>query len=264
MVWPPQWRTALVTGASSGIGRAFALALARRGMDVVAVARRRDRLEELAAEIAETYGRSVEILPADLSEREGLAAVEARLADADRPVDVLVNGAGFGTSGKFVDSSVETEQQEIDVNVSALVRLTRAAVPPMVARGTGAVVNVSSIAGHQPLPWWATYAATKAYVTTFSRALAAELGGTGVRVLTLMPGFTRTEFHKHDQLTRELIPGPAWMTPDAVAESALGRLERGRTESIPGFHNRAIAYLSRMSPWPLTRLVLRLGTRKVW
>ena len=261
---PPKWGTALVTGASSGIGRAFAVALAKRGVGVVAVARRKDRLEELAAEITSAYGVAVEVLPADLSDPAELAAVEARLADEARPIDVLVNGAGFGTSGKFSESSVETEQREIDVNVSALMRLTRAAVPGMAARGVGAVVNVSSVAGHQPLPWWTTYAASKAYVTSFSRGLASELRGSGVRVLTLMPGFTRTEFHKHDELSRELIPGPAWMTPEAVAESALSRLERGRSESIPGIHNRAIALVSRLSPWPLTRLVLRLATRKVW
>ena len=262
--WPDTWRTALVTGASSGIGRAFAVALARRGVDIVAVARRQDRLEELAAELGREHGRSVEVLPADLSDPAGLAAVEARLADPARPVDVLINGAGFGTAGRFTDSNVDVEQQEIDVNISALMRLTRAAVPPMVARGTGAVVNVSSLAGHQPLPWWSTYAATKAYVTSFSRALAAELKGTGVRVLTLMPGFTRTEFHKHDYLTPDLIPGPAWMTADAVAEAALRGLERGRSESTPGWHMKVVGVASRLSPWPLTRLVLRLGTRKVW
>ena len=259
--WPAAWRTALVTGASSGIGRAFAVALAQRGLDVVVVARRKDRLEELARELGES-----EILVADLSDPDDLARVEARLADGSRPIDVLVNGAGFGTSGKFSESEVDVEQQEIDVNIAALVRLSRAAVPGMVERRTGAIVNVSSIAGHQPLPWWATYAASKAYVTTFSRALASELKGTGVRVLTLMPGFTRTEFHTtaNDDLTRQLIPGPAWMTADTVVASALRSLARGRSESIPGARFRFVATVSRLSPWPLTRLVLRLATRRVW
>jgi len=264
MTWPREWRTALVTGASSGIGRAFAVALAQRGVDIVAVARREDRLDELAAEISEQHDRTVEPLAADLSDPDGLAAVESRLADESRPVDILVNAAGFGTAGRFTDSKVAIEQKEIDVNISALMRLTRAAVPAMVARRTGAVVNVSSLAGHQPLPWWSTYAATKAYVTSFSRALAAELRGTGVRVLTLMPGFTRTEFHRNDHFTPNLIPGPAWMTAEAVADAALRGLARGRTESIPGWHMKIVGLASRLSPWPLTRLVLRLGTRRVW
>ena len=261
--WPAGWRTALVTGASSGIGRAFAVALSKRGLDVVIVARRQDRLEELAKEIGPD---KAELLVADLADPAGLAAVEARLADGSRPVDVLVNAAGFGTSGRFSESKVDVEQQEIDVNITALVRLSRAAVPGMVERRTGAVVNVSSIAGEQPLPWWTTYAATKAYVTSFSRGLASELRGTGVRVLTLMPGFTRTEFHTtaNDDLSRQLIPSPVWMTADTVAESALRSLGRGRSESIPGLRYRFVALMSRLSPWPLTRLVLRVATRRVW
>jgi short-subunit dehydrogenase len=133
----------------------------------------------------------------------------------------------------------------------------------MVERGTGAVINVSSLAGHQPLPLWATYSATKAFVTTFSRALSAEVEGTGVQVLTLAPGFTRTEFHDHTPgFSRSHIPGLAWMTAEAVVEQALDDLRRGRDWSMPGLHYRVLAAASRLSPWAVTKRVLQLATRR--
>ena len=250
-----------MTGASSGIGEAFARRLAADGADVVVVARRRNRLEELASELTATNGCRVDVLEADLTDPSQRAAVEARLSDPDRPIDLLVNSAGFGTQGPFAELPVETEEEEIQLNVLALVRLTRAALPGMIERGRGGVLNVSSIAGHQPLPLWATYSASKAFVTTFSRAVAAELRGTGVQVLTLMPGFTHTEFHDRSGFTRELIPSPAWMKPDAVVDKALHALGRGRDGTIPGIQNRALATASRLSPWALTRRVLQLATR---
>jgi short-subunit dehydrogenase len=264
MASPSRWRTALVTGASSGIGRAFAWGLAGRGIAVVAVARRGDRLADLAAELQTACGVTVEVLEADLTDADQRASVEARLADRARPVDVLVNNAGFGTQGRFAELPVDREEEEIRLNVLAVVRLTHAVLPGMIERGDGGLVNVSSIAGHQPIPLWATYSATKAYVTTFSRALTAELAGTGVRVVTVMPGFTYSEFHDHSGFERALVPGKAWMTPEAVAETALRRLERGRKETVPGAHFRALAVASRLSPWPLTRRVLRVATRRMW
>lgn len=263
---PPEWRTALVTGASSGIGRSFATALAGRGLDLVVVARRRDRLEELAAELSGPGGggAAVEVLVADLATEEGRVAVEQRLTDPGRPVDILVNAAGFGSAGRFVDLDPAGEQGQVEVNVTALLRLTRAALAPMVGRDRGAVLNISSLAGHQGIPGWATYSATKAFVTTFSRSVAAELQGTGVHVMVVMPGFTRTEFHTNDEITPELVPGPAWMMPDQVAALALRDLERGRSESTPGARFKALAAASWMSPWPLTRAVLRRATRRAW
>ncbi|MGH9279852.1 MAG: SDR family NAD(P)-dependent oxidoreductase [Acidimicrobiales bacterium] len=255
--------TALVTGASSGIGRAFALGLAARGLDLVVVARRKDRLEELAAEVQSAHGRTVEVLPADLVDEAQRATVEARLADAGRPIDVLVNSAGFGTQGLFAELPVDDEDQEIRLNVLALVRLTHAALPGMIERRRGAVVNVTSLAGHQPIPKWATYTGTKAFVTTFTRAVAAEVHRSGVHVLLVIPGFTSTGFQEVSQFDRRTIPGPAWMTAEAVAEHALADLERGRKESIPGVHNRVVAVLTWLSPWPLTRRVLKVGTRKM-
>lgn len=253
--------TALITGASSGIGRALAVELARRGTDLVVVARRRDKLEELAKEL---NGVDVEILVADLSDPAQLATVEARLTDAERPVDLLVNSAGFGTAGRFDQLPVEREDELIRLNMLALVRLTRAALPGMVARRRGGVVNLSSVSGEQPLPGWATYAASKAFVTSFSRAVATELKGSGVRVLNVLPGFTRTEFQNHGNFGQNFIPGPVWMTPEQVARASLKALDRGRSEVIPGLRYRFVALVTRLSPWPLTRLVLRGATRKMW
>ncbi len=253
------YRTALVTGASSGIGRAFAVALAKRGTTVVAVARRRDRLEQLAEEVG-----NVEVLEADLTDEEQLVGVEKRLANTANPIDLVVNCAGFGTQGRFATLPAEVEDRQVRLNVLAVVRLTRAALPGMIERGHGAVVNVSSVAGHQPIPLWATYSASKAFVTTFTRAVAAELRGTGVQLLTLLPGFTQTEFQDHSGFERKLIPGPFWMTPAEVVTAALRDLDRGRVHSFPGIHNRIVAAASRMSPWALTRRVLRVGTRKLW
>lgn len=255
------WRTALVTGGSSGIGRAFAVALAERGTELVVVARRRAELDMLAADIIGSHGGSVEVLQADLTNPAERAVIEDRLADASRPIELLVNSAGFGTQGYFAELPMDHEEQEILLNVLALVRLTRAALPGMIERKRGAVVNVSSLAGDQAIPIWATYSATKAYVTTFSRAVDAELKGTGVRVHVVRPGFTRTEFHKQSGFRREMIPGRAWMTADEVAESALSALARGRGESVPGLHNRAMGLASRLSPRALTRQVLRIATR---
>jgi short-subunit dehydrogenase len=255
--------TALVTGASSGIGRAFAAGLARRGLDLVLVARRQDRLEALATELKSAHGRAGEILAADLVDPDQLASVEARLADAARPVDVLVNAAGFGTQGRFAELPLDGEDRMVRLLVLALTRLCHAALPGMLERGRGGIVNVSSIAGHQPIPRWATYSASKAYVTTFTRALNAETHGSGVDVMLLAPGFTHTEFQEHSEFDRSMIPGPAWMTAEAVAEQALHDFEKGRRESIPGFHYRLVAIAAKMSPWPLTRAVLKAGTKNM-
>jgi short-subunit dehydrogenase len=198
----------------------------------------------------------VEVLPADLTDPDQLATVEARLADAERPVDLLVNNAGFGTAGPFVELSVEGEEAEIRLNVVALVRLTRAAVPGMVERGRGAVLNMSSLAALQPLPYSATYAATKAYVTSFSHALHEELRGTGVQVLALMPGFTRTNFQARSGNERSTIPGPLWMSAEAVAAEGLAALARGRVAYVPGARYRVVAAISRMTPWAVTRRVV--------
>jgi len=251
-----QWHRALVTGASSGIGRAFAVALAASGTDLVLVARRADRLDELAAELRTEHGIEVEVLVADLTEDGDLAEVEARLGDEAEPVDLLVNNAGFATSGRFADLPVDGEVAEIRLNVVAPVRLTRAALPGMVERGHGGVVNVSSIAALQPLPHWATYAATKAYLTSFSEAVHEEVRGNGVAVLALMPGFTHTEFHGHVGVPPVGIPGPLWMEADQVVRSALAAIGHGRASRVPGVLNRVVATVSRLTPRGVSRRVV--------
>ena len=258
----PGSQRALVTGASSGIGRAFALTLAAGGTDVVLVARRRERLEALASEVESSHGTRAEILVADLADEQQLRAVERCVADDARPIDVVVNCAGFGTHGRFAELPVEREEEEILVNVLAPVRLTRAALPGMIERGRGGIVNVSSIAAIQPLPHWATYGATKAYLTSFSQAVHEEVRHQGVTVLALMPGFTRSEFQDRSGSGTRRLPGFVWMAPDDVARSALDALGRGRATFVPGLGYRVFTAVSRVSPWGLARRVVhRAGSR---
>jgi short-subunit dehydrogenase len=257
------WATALVTGASSGIGRAFASQLAAAGTELVIVARRAERLDELAAEIAAGGAPKPEVLAADLSDREERAAVESRLADPGRPVDLLVNNAGFGTRGFFPELPADDEEMEVLLNALVPVVLARAALPGMLERGRGGIVNVSSMAALQPLPGWATYAATKAFLTSFSQSLHQEVRAHGISVLALMPGFTKTEFHDHASMSRSSIPGPFWMTADDVARSALVSLERGRAAHVPGWRNRSLALLSRAAPWSVSRRIVHAANRRI-
>ncbi len=250
------YRTALVTGASSGIGECFSRRLAAAGSDLVVVARRTDRLAALARELRAAYDVEIEVLGADLLDLPALAAVEQRLSDADRPVDLLVNNAGFGTSGPFAELPVQHEDEEVRLNVLALVRLTRAALPGMIERGHGGVLNVSSMAGFQPAAFRATYAATKAFVTSFTEALAGELRGTGVSATALCPGFTHTEFHQtNDFFPVDRVPGPFWLAAGDVVDAGLRAVENGRPLSIPGGQYRALATLSRLAPRSLVRAV---------
>ena len=248
---PPR---ALVTGASAGIGEAFARLLAARHHDLTLVARRRDRLEALAKELAERHRVSASVEAADLAEEADLSGLVAKVA-ADPP-DLLVNNAGFGTVGRFAELDPERELEEIRTNVLALVRLTRAALPGMLARGRGAVVNVSSLAGESPGPFTATYAASKAYVTRFSESLHEELRGTGVVVQALLPGFTRTEFQEVAGVDPGSVPSFAWMSPERVARASLAALARGDALCIPGAGNRLLGGLTALAPRSLARRVL--------
>ena len=241
--------TALVTGATAGIGNAFVRRLARDHYDLVLVSRDTGRLEELAADLRTAYGVQVEVLPADLVTDEGCASVEVRLADDTRPVDLLVNNAGFGVKRRFVTGDVEDEERMLRVLVRAVMRLTHAAVPGMVERRHGTVVNVSSVAGFVPQ---GTYSAAKAWVTTFSQGLAAELAGTNVRVVALCPGFTHTEFHARAELDMGTIPEWLWLQADDVVDAAFADLARGTVVSVPGTQYKVIVALARHAP---TRLV---------
>jgi short-subunit dehydrogenase len=248
-------RLALVTGASAGIGQAFAERLAREAWDLVLVARRRDRLDELAAQLREAHERRVDVLAADLTAPEGLRAVEARVAQ-EPTLELLVNNAGFGTSGPFAELDRDGEEQELRLNVVALLRLTHAALEGFRARGHGSVVNVSSLAGFQPAPYNATYAATKAFVNSFTQALSEELRGTGIRLQLLCPGFTRTEFQEVAGVSTAEIPDFAWMEPEAVVEASLEGLRRGELIVIPGAGNKVMGAVLRLVPSSAAR---RLG-----
>ena len=248
-----RWPVALVTGASSGIGRALAVQLAADGSDLVVVARRQDRLEELASELHAAHGVKVEVLVADMSDPDQLATVEDRLRAG---VDLLVNNAGVGGQGPFAEIPLDRQDSQIRLNVLAPVRLTHAALEHMLPRGNGGILNVSSIAGLQPMPYVATYAATKAYLSTFTVALHEEVRGRGVSVTNLLPGFTRTEFHGAADIDRSFLPRPAWMKADTVARAGLRAVAENRAQCVPGLGYRILSGLSAATPWSVSRRVL--------
>jgi uncharacterized protein len=251
--------TALVTGATSGIGAAFADRLAARGWDLVLVARSVDRLDQHAADLTHRYGGSVKVLPADLADPEQCRRVEHRLADASQPIALLVNNAGFTTNTRFAISDIDEEERQLDVLVRAVLRLTHAAVVGMVARGSGGVVNVSSVAGWVP---GGSYAAAKAWVTSFSAGLAVELAGTGVRAVALCPGFTHTEFHQRAGAAVDAIPEWMWLTVDEVVDGGLADLRRGRSVSVPTARYKILAALARHAPRPLVTAAYGRGRPK--
>jgi hypothetical protein len=236
--------TALVTGPTSGIGRAFARRLASDGYDLVLVARNAQRLELLAHELS-AGGVQVETVVADLGDSEQLAVVVERLRDPERPVEVLVNNAGFGINQRFVGGEVDAEQSLIDVMVTAVMQLTHAAVPGMVERGRGAVINVSSIASFLP---FGTYSAAKSWVTFFTQGLATELEGTGVRMLATCPGFVRTEFHERAGVDIDQSNDTWWLEVDAVVQQAMEDLRRGKVISVPGRSYKALAAGAHLVP----------------
>ena len=242
--------SALVTGASSGIGQEIARQLAETGMPTVVVARRQDRLEELAAEHS-----NVEVLVADLFTREDLALVEARLVDPDRPIDLVVNNAGFGSSGWFHEIDRDRLEREVQLNVTALTRLTHAALGVMVPRRRGWVLNVSSVASFQPTPKLAVYAATKAYVTSLSEALHEEVRSSGVKVTALCPGLTRTEFQSVSNTSefQSSFPDVAWLEAADVAREALEATAKGKPLSIPGLMYKGLSAASNMLPRTIMR-----------
>ncbi len=255
-------RRALVTGASTGLGAVFATTLARQGYDLVVVARSQDRLQALAERLHHSYGVAVEVVVADLTQAVALRAVEAQIV-ADHALDLLVNNAGFGTIGAFASLDPEREIAEIHLNVVALVRLTRAALPGMLARGHGGIINVSSMAAFVPGPYDATYGATKAFVNSFTEALAEELRGTGVTVQALCPGFTHTEFQQRAGLDVSTLPAFVWMTPEAVVQASLAALQRGQVVCVPGLGNRLLACLIGATPRGLLRWITGLLARRV-
>ncbi len=242
--------TALVTGASAGIGRAFAERLAREGTDLVLVARDRVRLEELAAGLRTRHGVAVEVLVADLSDRVATSRVCARLEDHVRPVDLLVNNAGFGLNGSFLDNDLADEEAGLDVMVRAVMLTCHAAGRAMRQRGRGAILNVSSVASFIAN---GSYSAEKAFVTVFTEGLAGELAGTGVTATALCPGFTRTEFHARAGILISALPDSLWLDADDVVPQALTDAARGKVVSVPGLQWKVITAGVRVLPRPLLR-----------
>ena len=248
--------TALVTGPTAGIGHSFATQLAARGHDLVLVARNVARLEEVATELRTSYDVEVEVLPADLGDREQLGAVESRLADPDRPIDLLVNNAGFGLKERFLVNDVDAEQAMLDVLVMAVLRLTHAALGPMTDRGHGGIINVSSVAAFLPR---GTYAAAKAWVNSFSEWAANEYRGQGVTVTALCPGFTKTEFHERINVKRG--SGYMWLDSDFLVRKALEDFDKGKVLSIPGAQYKTIVGVSRLVPNRVLQRLQSIGRR---
>ncbi len=250
--------TALITGASSGIGAALAHRFARGGFDLVLVARRADVLEALAASFADTHRVRIRVAPADLSQPAAANQLAAALKRARRPIDVLVNNAGVLEHGPFVKMSAAQHQRIIDLNVAGLTAMLAHFVPPMVARGRGRILNVASIASFQPVPLLATYAATKAYVLSLTESLSEELKGTGVSVTALCPGITAT--HMLDAARRggkqlKKLPGFVVGSADDVADEAYDACLRGEVIRVPGALNRAAALAAGATPkWLLRRV----------
>jgi short-subunit dehydrogenase len=241
----PRWERALVTGASSGIGRELARQLAAQGTRLVVVARRLDRLEQLALELEPMV--AVDVVAADLSDRGDIEQIAARLASNDEPIDLLINNAGIGGDVPFVDAGLDHELEAIEVNVSALVALSHAAARRMTKVGRGTIINVSSIAGNQPRAGTAVYGATKAFVTAFSQAFASELEGTGVTCTAVLPGLTHTEFHEANGIDDQ-SPRIMWMSAADVAEATLHAAADGRRVVIPGAVNRVVSAFATTRP----------------
>lgn len=253
--------TAVVTGASGGIGAAFADALAERGHDLVVVARTEHKLADHAARLEAEHGAAVEVLAADLETDAGVERVVERLGDPSRPVELLVNNAGFGSFGKFHEQPIEQETAMLELNVVALVRLSHAALGPMVERGHGGIINVSSVGAYQPTPLYATYSATKAFVSSFTNAVHEELRGTGVKAMVVAPGFTRTDFHVRAEVDTSM-PGFLWQSAEEVAEAAMKAYERGRAVCIPGSMNGVAAAFSSVMPAGISRKVAASVSRR--
>lgn len=254
---------ALITGASSGIGAEFARQLAARQFSLVLVARRKGRLEQLAAELEPAGAPRVEILVADLATEAGIEAAEDRIR-SEPNLELLINNAGFGTRGFFHQADALSQERMHRLHVLAAVRLTHAALAGMVSRGRGGVINVSSVAAFNVTPSNVSYCATKAWMNRFTEGLALELSATGspVKVQALCPGFTRTEFHEVLGIGHSFIGAGWWMSPGEVVKASLQGLAKGKIIVIPGWRYKIIVLLSRLTPGFLQRAAIRHYARR--
>lgn len=242
--------TALVTGATAGIGAAYANLLAKEGFDLILVARDLPRLKKVASELSKLYRVKTECIKADLTKPAQLAKVEKRLASSAKPVEVLINNAGFGIKDSFIDSNLVAEQELLDVLVTAPMRLTHAVLPVMVKRNIGSVVNVSSVASFIA---GGTYSAAKSYLTVFSEYLHTELRGTNVKISALCPGFTRTEFHSRGKMKMSGLPNYMWLSTDQVVQKSWKYVQFGKVICIPGWQYLTLSTLARIAPRPFVR-----------
>jgi uncharacterized protein len=247
--------TALITGASSGLGEEFARQLAREKYDLVLAARREDRLQAVAAEARNLGAANVTVVASDLGKPGAAEALMRKIEGAGIQLGYLVNNAGFGTHGRFEQLPFEREVEEIDLNVTALVALTRLVLPAMVARRQGTIINVASTAAFQPLPWMATYGATKAFVLSFSEALAHELKKSGVTVMALCPGPTHTGFQAAANTAEANFPAFSYMDAQTVVAQAIAAARRGKAVHVNGMMNLVMAQATRFTPRALVRLL---------
>ncbi len=234
--------TALVTGATAGIGAAFARRLAADGMSLVLLARDGERLRESAGALRRAHGVDVEVLVADLATEDGIAAAERRVAGG---IELLINNAGFGHHGRFLEVPVADELTMLRVHCEAVLRLTSAALPGMMARRRGGVINVASVAAFFSR---GTYSASKAWVVTFSESVRQDVAGSGVNVMALCPGWVRTEFHERAGMDMSGVPGFLWLDADRLVAAALRDYRRGRSLSVPGVPYKAVLGLNRLVP----------------
>jgi short-subunit dehydrogenase len=245
---------ALITGGTAGIGATFARHLAAQGHDIVLVARDRDRLDQMAHELR-GMGREVEVLPADLAKRADVAKVVKRLEDAKRPVDVLVNNAGFGMHRKLSDADPSSHDLAFEVMVRSVRELGAASARAMRARGAGRIINVSSTAGFVAMS--SGYSSIKAWVTNFSESLSNELHGTGVTVMALCPGWVHTEFHDRAGISKSSIPNWLWLDADTLVRIALRDAEKGKVISIPTLRYKVLMGILRHLPRSAVRAISR-------
>jgi short-subunit dehydrogenase len=242
--------TALITGATAGIGASYTKLLAKQGYDLVLVARDLPRLNKMAKELSKTYKVKVETIKADLTAPNQLIKVEKRLSNKSKPIEVLINNAGFGIKQSFTDSDIKKEQELLDVLVTAPMRLAHSVLPQMLKRDSGVIVNVSSVAS------WitgGTYSAAKSYLTVFSEYLHTELRGTNIKISALCPGFTRTEFHERGKMRMSGLPNFMWLTSDQVVAKSWRYVNANKVVCIPGWQYLILSTIARTAPRPMVR-----------